>query len=255
MVKINVLSSGSSGNAVVLETNKNSILIDDGVPFKKLCELFEKEKLSLNKIDALLVSHEHSDHISGIKVLLKKKPIPVFVADCVAQFIRFPNDFESKINLIEPEKDFFIGDFKIKPFLLPHDAILTFGFAIFVNGIKIGYTADLGTFNEHIIKNLEDSNCLMIEFNHDLDLLHNSSYPEYLKIRIASKIGHLSNEQGAKLLSKTITDETRAIYLMHLSKETNTKEYAKIAAYNALKEREFFVEITNHLEPSRPFIF
>jgi phosphoribosyl 1,2-cyclic phosphodiesterase len=255
MVKINVLSSGSSGNAVVIETAKNSILIDDGVSFKKLKCLFEKEKLSIDKIDALIVSHEHSDHISGIRVLLKKKPIPVFVSDLVAQYIEFPDDFENMVNIVEAEKDFEIGDFTIKPFLVPHDAEQTFGFVVFCNGIKIGYASDLGTYNEHIVKRLQNSNCLMVEFNHDLDLLHNSSYPEHLKLRIASRIGHLSNDQGAKLLSKTISDETKAVYLMHLSKETNTKEYAEIAAYSVLQEREIFFEITNHLEPSKPFLF
>lgn len=255
MVKINVLSSGSSGNAIVIETEKNSILMDDGLSFKKLSELFEREKLSFEKIDALIVSHEHKDHISGIKTLLRKTPLPVFVSDCVAQFIPFPKNFNSLINLIEPEKYFSIGDFLIKPFLVPHDAVQTFGFVIKCQGIKIGYAADLGTFNETIVKNIKNSNCLMVEFNHDIDLLHTSSYPDYLKIRIASKIGHLSNEQGAKLLSKSISDDTKAIYLMHLSKETNTKEYAEIAAYNALKERDVFFEITNHLEPTKPFIF
>ncbi|NMB99418.1 MAG: MBL fold metallo-hydrolase [Thermoanaerobaculaceae bacterium] len=255
MVKINVLSSGSSGNAVVIQSSKSSILIDDGVSFKKLKCLFEKEKLSIDKIDALVVSHEHSDHISGIRILLKKKPIPVFVSDLVAQDIEFPDDFDNMVNIVEAEEDFEIEDFIIKPFLVPHDAKQTFGFVIFCDGIKIGYAADLGTYNEHIVKRIKDSNCLMVEFNHDLDLLHNSPYPEHLKLRIASRIGHLSNDQGAKLLSKTISEETKAVYLMHLSKETNKKEYVEIAAYSALKEKDIFFEITNHLEPSRPFIF
>lgn len=255
MVKINILSSGSSGNAIVIATRKNWILIDNGVSYKKFKELAEMVKLDPLKISYLLITHEHNDHIKGVPLFLKNNPIPTFVSEKVADFLKLPNNSFGLLNFVEPEKKYSIDDFEFTPFSLPHDASETFGFIIKSEGITIGYSADLGCVSENIVKKLKGSNCLMVEFNHDLDMLSNSFYPERIKLRIASRLGHLSNTQASKLLSKCVTNETIALYLLHLSKEANTKEFALISAYESLDNKGIFVEATNHLLPSKPFIF
>ena len=255
MVKIDVLSSGSSGNAILIKTKKSLILIDNGLSYKKFKELISMVNLEVGKINYLLITHEHDDHIKGVPLFLKNNPIPTFVSRNVAEYLKLKNGSHGLINFIKAEKSYDMGDFEFTPFALPHDASETFGYVIKSEGIKIGYAADLGTAGENTVSKLKGSNCLMVEFNHDLDMLKNSFYPEPIKLRIAGKLGHLSNEQGKKLLSKCVSPETQAIYLMHLSKETNTKEFALLSAFEMIFDRKIFVEATNHIFPSKPFIF
>lgn len=254
MVKITVLSSGSSGNAIVIENSKVGILLDIGLSYNKLNQLLKEASISIEKIGALLITHEHDDHIRGFRSFVRKRDVPIFVSEEIESFLKFPQNIKREINHISEEEEFCFDDFKIIPFSLPHDAKKTYGFIFKVEGFKIGYVCDLGTFTKDIVEKVKGANCLMIEFNHDIDLLCNSSYPEYLKMRIASRIGHLSNEQGAKLLRETFTDETIGVFLMHLSQETNLKEIAEIKALDVIGDRKIFFEVSEHLKPSRSLL-
>lgn len=251
MVQVDVLSSGSSGNALVVKTSSTRILLDAGVSCKKLLELFEEKKIDPRSIDAVLITHEHSDHVKGLKSFLKKHGKPVFISHESAEVLGMNGDFRELLVNVSPLKRFEIGNIKVTPFPVPHDAAATYGFVFESAGVKIGYATDLGVPTKEITSHLQGSHCLLIEFNHDLDLLNEGIYPPHIKIRIAGKLGHLSNLQGAKLLSQALSGETRAVFLMHLSKENNTPEYASFAALEIIGERKIFFEVAKALKPSR----
>lgn len=254
MVRVDVLASGSSGNVTVIRSERTSVLLDAGPSCKRILELFEAAGLDPASIDAVLISHEHSDHIGGLRVFLKKFPRPVFVSDLSAPFLGLEREAERLVRPMGPGETLTIGHMSVTPFPVPHDAEQTFGFVFKAEGVKIGCATDLGTYSAEIVERLRGSNCLLLEFNHDLDMLHEGGYPQQLKIRIAGKLGHLSNGQGAKLLSKAVTGETAGLFLMHLSKENNTPGHAKLAASGCVSDKVVFFEVADQYCPTRPWI-
>lgn len=254
MVRIDVLASGSSGNASVIRCGRTKILLDAGPSCKKMLELFEGAGLDPASVDAVLISHEHVDHIGGLRVFLGKYPRPVYVSGLCAPCLKLDREGERLIRTVDAGEAIEIGRISVTPFPVPHDAEQTFGFIFRTEGMKIGYATDLGTYSAEIVQKLHGSNCLLVEFNHDTDLLHEGRYPQQLKIRIAGRLGHLSNSQGAKLLSKAITCETSAVFLMHLSRENNTAGHAKLAASECVSDRVAFFEVAEQYFPTRPWV-
>ncbi len=254
MVRVDVLASGSSGNLTVIRSGRTKVLLDAGPSCKRILELFEQAGLDPASIDAVLISHEHSDHIGGLRVFLKKYPRPVFVSDLSAPYLGLEREAERLVRPMEPGEAMTIGHVSVTPFPVPHDAEQTFGFVFRAEGMKIGCATDLGTYSADVVGHLKGANCLLLEFNHDLDMLHEGCYPQHLKIRIAGKLGHLSNGQGAKLLSKTITGETAGLFLMHLSRENTTPESAKLAASACVSDKVVFFEVAGQYRPTRPWI-
>jgi phosphoribosyl 1,2-cyclic phosphodiesterase len=254
MVQVSVLSSGSSGNAIVIRTGCTQLLLDAGLTCSKLIPLFEQAGLDPEKTDAVLISHEHSDHIGGIKGFLKRFRRPVYVSRLSAPYLKLGEKQETLVEHLEAGESLTIGDIRITPFPVPHDAAMTLGFVFSAEGVKIGYATDLGVPTKEAAEKLRGSHCLLLEFNHDLDLLHEGSYPQHLKVRIAGRLGHLSNAQGAKLLSEVLTKEAEALFLMHLSEENNRPEYARLAAMDLLEGRKVFLEVAKPLALSRRWI-
>lgn len=254
MVRIDVLASGSSGNAAVIRSGRTKILLDAGPSCRKILELFDAAGLDPASVDAVLISHEHSDHIGGLKTFLKKYPRPVYVSGFCAPCLKLGKDDEKLIRAVEAGEAVNIGHLCVTPFAVPHDAEQTFGFVFQAEGMKIGYATDLGTYSAEVVQKLHGSNCLLVEFNHDIDLLHEGRYPQQLKIRIAGRLGHLSNSQGANLLTKTMTGETSAVFLMHLSRENNTPRHAKLAASECVSDKVAFFEVADQHCPTRPWL-
>ena len=218
-LKICSLGSGSRGNCIFIGTSKTKILIDAGFSALKIKDRLLEIGEHISNIDAILISHEHTDHIRGAKTLSNFNKIPVFYSK------DFPEYFHKKVKF----KDFFvsgeefkINDFAIESFFIPHDAQDPVGFCVKFKDIKISIATDFGKINNLIIDKISNSNILFLEFNHDEDLLLNGPYPWELKQRILSSFGHLSNSSAVSLLNEVAWEGLSDIFISHISEKNNS---------------------------------
>ena len=224
---ITVLASGSSGNCYVVTENGTSVIIDAGISMKKIREGVEKALLKLSDISGILVTHEHSDHISGLPMLIKHYDIPIYTTNQIAIEINRKGICDkARINIIEPNKSFIIGNLSIKAFNTPHDSADSVGY-VFGQDKRLGFATDTGCVTENMRNALKGVSVALIEANHDVEMLKNGSYPAFLKRRILSDTGHLSNEKSGELALFLESNGTKKIILGHLSKDNNTPEKAK----------------------------
>jgi len=228
MLKFCNLYSGSSGNCLFVQTNYSKILIDCGPSGKKICEGLEIIDESIENIDAILVTHEHSDHINSLGLISKKYDIPVFanIETWNAMTKQKEKISEKNIKFFLNDKDFTFNDFTIHPFSIPHDAANPCGFTIHNGKKKISIATDLGHIDKNILDNLKDSSLVLIEANYDPEVLKTSKYPFTLKQRIAGPMGHLSNNTAGKTISTLMKKDLKQVILGHLSKENNFPELA-----------------------------
>jgi len=230
-MKICTLASGSSGNSLFIDTGKTRILVDAGISQRKLKARLKQIGSSLEEIDSVVVSHEHSDHTTAIPSLKN----PIYVAKDTSHIW---TDRVRDLREFTTSAPFEIGDVRITPFPVSHDAIDPVGFLIEADGKRIGVVTDIGYVTELVKERLSGSDALVIEFNHDERLLSYGPYPWELKQRIKSRHGHLSNVEAAGLLRHLIHDGLRYVVLAHLSKTNNSEHIAVDAALSVLiKER------------------
>lgn len=222
------LYSGSSGNSLFVETSNTKILVDAGVSSKKIENALNDIDVDPNSIDAILVTHEHSDHVQGLGTFSKKFDLPVFVNQETLDAMPKQRDKLSDKNIkkFNVNEKFEIGDLIINPFSIPHDAANPCGFNIYNNKRKISIATDIGHMTNDIINNLEESLFIMLEANYDPEVLRCSSYPFPLKSRIAGPTGHLPNEMAGKTISYLLKSGLKGAMLGHLSKESNFPELA-----------------------------
>ncbi|MCF0124792.1 MAG: MBL fold metallo-hydrolase [Clostridia bacterium] len=222
------LYSGSSGNSLFVETKDTKLLIDAGVSCKKIETALNDINVDPCKLDGILVTHEHTDHVQSLGTLSKKFDIPVYVNQKTIDAMPKQRDkiSDKNIKLFTPNKQFDIGDLHINPFSIPHDAADPCGFNIYNGNNKISIATDIGHMNNEILKNLEESLFIMLEANYDPDVLRCSSYPFHLKSRIAGPTGHLPNEIAGKTICHLIKSGLKNAMLGHLSKESNFPELA-----------------------------
>lgn len=235
MIKFCNLYSGSSGNSTYIETNATKLLIDAGVTCQKISKALVEINSSIEKIDAILISHEHSDHIRGLEVISKKFNIPIYASKktwIAMQKLNIPDVLK---NSFIPDEEFTIGDIKILPFSIPHDATDPCAFNILSGTKKITIATDIGHINESLIKKMYSSDILLIESNYDKETLLCGPYPYMLKKRIQSDIGHLSNESASKAIKELYENGTKNIILAHLSKENNFPELAYQTVLSEIK--------------------
>lgn len=238
------LYSGSSGNSLFVETENTKILVDAGMSCKKIVEALDSIEVNPSTIDAILVTHEHSDHVKGISTISKKFDIPVFSTK--ETFEAMPTQTEKlsekNINYFNPSEKFYIKDLGILPFSIPHDAVNPCGFNIIKdNEHQISIATDIGHMTKSIVNHLEGSEFILLESNYDTEVLKCCSYPYKLKSRIASKNGHLSNTMAGKTISYLIKNSNLSIAMLgHLSKESNFPELAYQTVVDEL--------ISNHIE-------
>ena len=229
MLKFCSLFSGSSGNSLFVQSDQSKILIDCGASGKKICEALASINSSIEDIDAILITHEHIDHVQSLGLLSKKYNIPIYInketfnALSSAQKEKISED---NINFFVNDKDFYLNDLTIKPFSIPHDAANPCGYNIYNGKRKISIATDLGHINDSILDNLKNSSFILLESNYDPSILQVSKYPYSLKERIKGPKGHLSNETAGKLISALSGDELKEVMLGHLSKENNFPELA-----------------------------
>ena len=236
MIKICALFSGSSGNSMFIGKNNTKLLIDAGVSAKKivnaLCSIGENP----SELSAILISHEHNDHIKGAGILSRKFNIPIYANENTWQAIEKiigPVDVCNK-KFFYTEKNFEIGNTNVLPFNIPHDAIDPVGFNIFIKNKKVTTATDIGHINEKVIKSIEKSDFVLLESNHDVEMLKVGPYPYFLKERIMGEKGHLSNEMAAKTVVNLVQKGTTKFLLGHLSQKNNFPELAYQTVYSEL---------------------
>lgn len=230
MLNFRSLYSGSSGNSLFIETENTKLLVDVGMSCKKIEEALHSIEVNPSSINAILVTHEHSDHVKGISTISKKFDIPVFATK--ETFDAMPSHTqklsEKNINYFNPSEKFNINDLEILPFSIPHDAANPCGFNIVKDKQhQISIATDIGHMTKSILNHLEGSEFILLESNYDTEVLKCCSYPFILKSRIASDIGHLSNTIAGKTISYLSKNSNlNTAMLGHLSKESNFPELA-----------------------------
>ena len=229
-MRMMTIASGSSGNCIYVGSDNTHILIDSGISRKRIMEGLATAGLSLKDISAIFVTHEHSDHIKGLDVISRKDEIPVYATRGTIQGILgsgIMKDSRTELfNEVSAGIDVFINDLSVRPFTISHDANEPVAYTVSNSGKKIGIATDLGFYDDYTVENLKGSDVLLVEANHDVNLLQVGSYPYYLKQRILSNRGHLSNEASGRLIDSVLNDRIKHIFLGHLSKENN---YDKLA--------------------------
>lgn len=224
------IASGSSGNCIYVGNQNTNLLIDAGISGKRIAGGLSQIDVNPEKIDALFVTHEHSDHVSGLGVMARRYHIPIYATNETIQSIlsmpslgKIPGEL---FHSVEPDHSFEINDIVVQPFSISHDAVNPVCYTFCSDGHKIGVATDLGKFDDYIIEHLEGSEALLLEANHDVNMLQAGSYPYYLKRRILSDRGHLSNDNSGHLICRLMGEKLKHIFLGHLSKENNYPELA-----------------------------
>ncbi|MEG1458036.1 MAG: MBL fold metallo-hydrolase [Acetivibrio sp.] len=254
------IASGSSGNCIYVGNKDTGILVDAGISKKRITEGLSSMDVNPEKLDAIVVTHEHSDHICGLGVFTRKYKVPIYGTKETIESIRNIKSMgaldETLFHEIKEDCSFLVNDIVVHPFSIPHDAANPVSYTFSSNGEKIGVATDLGTYNASIISNLEECQILLLEANHDINMLQVGSYPYSLKRRILSDTGHLSNDNSGKLLSKIFSDRLKYIFLGHLSKENNYPELAyetvkcELLESGITKNREYTMQVAKRDTPS-----
>jgi phosphoribosyl 1,2-cyclic phosphodiesterase len=252
-LRVQVLASGSSGNATLYSAGETHVLVDCGLSARRICLLLRKAGVEPEALSGIFITHEHSDHVQGLAQFLKRRKIPLFIAPQCLESDSLRGLAPWHAEPIAPGVPVTLGLLTVTPFPVPHDSSCCLGFALEARGVKAVQATDLGQPTPVVRRHLQGSHCMLLEFNHDLDRLMNGSYPMHIKLRVKSSVGHLSNEQAASLLAGAANGETQALFLMHLSKENNHPALALLAAREVLGGRNLRMEVTQHLAPSPPW--
>jgi len=243
MIKFCSLFSGSSGNCIFIAADRTKILIDAGLSAKRIIEALVSIGEKPSELSAVLVSHEHIDHIRGAGIISRKYNIPVFANESTWEAMDRSVGPVSLINkqYFNTGREFEIGEVLVKAFPIPHDAAEPVGFSFFAGNRKVTVATDIGHINDELLNNFEMSELLLLESNHDVEMLRIGPYPWMLKKRIAGDFGHLSNEMAGKAIVHMAEKGTRRFLLGHLSRENNFPELAYQTVCNALYERQIIV--------------
>ena len=253
-VGVSILFSGSSGNCIVVHSGDQAVLIDCGISYKQLRLAMLQSGLDPAWIKAILVTHEHGDHISGLSVTSRHLGVPIFVTQRTADAIRSEHAKEkfSAMTIYAPCSDFTVAGFTVHSFPVPHDARDPMGFIVARESTKVGVATDFGAPNQMTNFQLRDCDTLVVESNYDLNMLAASPRTWQLKQRILSPFGHLSNPDSAAMLEAILTRNTRNLILAHISAECNKYELALASAQSKLvqlQRQDVFLTCGRHRQP------
>lgn len=224
------IASGSSGNCIYAGSDTTHVIIDAGISGKRIEAGLNELGLTGKELNGILVTHEHSDHISGLGVLARKYGIPIYATEKTKEAILHTSSVgkidESLFCVIKPDEPFMTGDLCVHPIKISHDAADPVAYRLECRNKSMGVLTDLGKFDDYIVDKLNGLDVLLLEANHDVKMLQVGSYPYYLKQRILGEKGHLSNELSGQLLCRLMHDGLKCVLLGHLSKENNYEELA-----------------------------
>ena len=286
MVRMTVLASGSKGNSTVVSSSRTRLLVDAGLSCREIFKRMREAGEEIETLDAIVITHEHQDHVQGLAVTARKLGIPVYFTEAthrawmrwmtprkrmtyadwlekqkaavaagkepVTAGAEAQDAAEEDIAEAKPKKDpcalpgveyfeaganFQIGDIAITPYTVPHDAVDPVGFVFEIEGVKVGIATDLGYIPPNVHLHLKKCDVLMLESNHDVDMLRDGPYPWSVKQRVMSRVGHLSNDAAAEFLEKSYDGQASFVILAHLSESNNLPELARVAAERALRDR------------------
>jgi len=271
-MKITVLGSGSTGNAVLICTEKTKVLVDIGLSAKETLRRLALVGVACDDLDAILVTHEHSDHAGGLRVFLKSVNCRVFISEATensyystrkgvqnveSEAVKRRDALRNRIEKIESSREFRIGDIDFEPFSVPHDAADNFGFIAKNKGVRVATLMDLGCMTTLVKDKLRNCHAIIIESNHSRDMLKTCPlYSWDLKQRILSRTGHLSNEDLSDWLTEEFDGAAQHIVLAHLSQRANEPHLARLMAESALQMRpELFkcdtkITLSHHKTPT-----
>lgn len=239
MFQTSVLASGSKGNSVLIRTEITTILLDAGLSGKKLLNLMESINIASNEITAIIISHEHSDHIQGAGILCRKLNIPLYITELTHSVCSFKiGKLPGGKKYFEIGTEFQIGNIRIKAFPSSHDVIDGSNFVFWKvedEKRKLAVATDLGYSSRLMLHNLQDCTSIILESNHDVEMLLNGPYPPHLKQRIKSNQGHLSNAQAVGVITHVLHPELKNLVLAHLSEKNNLPQMAESLMSNYLK--------------------
>ena len=251
------LYSGSTGNSLLIKSENTNLLIDAGESAKKIENALQTLDISVEELDGILITNEHSDHVKGLGTISKKYNIPVYAnkETWCAMTLQRDKIKEQNQKTFCVEEDFEIGDIKIKPFSIPHDAANPCGFNLYHEKVKMSVATDLGHMTKEIFEKLEASSFVMLESNYDPEILKCCSYPYLLKTRILGPTGHLSNILAGKTISRLINSGLKSVMLGHLSKENNFPELAYQTVLEQLRQADYSessvdLKVASRLSPS-----
>jgi len=248
------LASSSSGNCTVVSHGNTHFLIDAGISLRRIKDGLRRVGLTPNDLAGVLVTHEHSDHVNGIKMLVKYHKTLVFssIGTCNGICSAIP-EAEPYVNRLEIGAAFELGEITVRSFCTPHDSSESVGYRLTAGGKTLAYVTDLGYVTEEVMDATYGADIAIIESNHDRDMLKTGPYPHFLKRRISSKHGHLSNCDSASLAARLASSGTRILQLSHLSRENNTPGLARKTVENSLIADGFAIGRDIELDVAPPF--
>jgi phosphoribosyl 1,2-cyclic phosphodiesterase len=257
-VRACVLGSGSKGNCTLLATEKTRLLIDAGLSCRETYARLAAIGEPADGLDAVVISHEHTDHISGLRTLALDSRLPIYISRPTYDAVSWDRKLERFEHFAASEK-FTIGDIEVTPFPIPHDAVDPVAFRFDAQGIRISLVTDLGHVSEVVKQRVKGSHCLILESNHDLEMLKIGPYPWYVKQRVMSRHGHLSNNATAAFLAEDFDGTAQVLVLAHLSETNNHPEIARLSAEQALARRargeNTKLHLANQTRPTEIFRF
>ena len=246
-MKVRTISSGSKGNCAIVLCDETNLIIDMGISYLALQQSLEENSLSFDNFSGILITHNHKDHITGLKNLIKKTDLNVFIPREMYDSIKnsVPED-----RCVFVDDEFTIFDVKIELIHTSHDAPYSVGFIINHDEKSLVYVTDTGYINRKFLNKMVNKDIYVIESNHDEVMLMDGPYPRFLKERVISDTGHLSNKTTAKYLKKIIGDKTKYVLLAHLSEKNNTPEKALEAMISEEIDKQAKVLIASQYEMS-----
>ena len=236
-------ASGSNGNSYLIKSGQTAILIDAGVSGRRILDSLKQAGVETDEVKAMLVTHEHSDHIKSLKTVNRRLPhIKTYANSGTWKYIKDMVNEEQQV-LFKTGEEFFVGDVKVKTFPLSHDAEEPVGFSFYLDGKQISLLTDTGCLSEDMYSAIKGADLLVLEANHDVEMLRMGRYPWFLKQRILGEKGHLSNVAAADAICWLLSGEKkkRRVLLAHLSRENNFPEMAYQTIKNLLEEKNYYI--------------
>lgn len=241
-VHVSVLGSGSRGNASVVWSGDDAVLVDCGFSPREVERRLRQVGVSMGALRGVLVTHEHGDHIGGASAVARHVGVPVHLTAAARRKSRFGP--EVSVEIVHPGRRFSVGRLEVEPFGVPHDTVDTLGYVVGAGPHRVGFATDMGSIRRSVVDRLKSCRAVLLEFNHDERLLWAGDYPQFLKERVAGDRGHLSNRQGAELLSALAGSRVEHVLLGHLSAQNNEVALALGAARQALAAEGAEITVT-----------